>query len=214
MKLSLSLLLTILPVSIALASPAVSAPVAAPVATKGDASKALSIVNNVCGACHGADGNSTAPIYPNLAGQTPEYINKQLIDFKSGARKNATMAPNVTNLSAADMLNLAAYFAAQAPKPKLAKDAALVAEGKRIYMGGNAASGVPACSSCHGPAGAGIPVQFPRMAGQHAKYVQIQLANFRSGDRSNDGGKMMQVIARKMTDQEMRAVGEYISGLR
>jgi cytochrome c553 len=218
MKLSLSLLLAVLPVSVALASPAASAPAAAPavapIVTKGDASKALTIVNNVCGACHGADGNSTAPIYPNLAGQTPEYINKQLTEFKSGARKNAIMAPNVTNLSAADMLNLAAYFSAQTPKSKLAKDAALVAEGKRLYMGGNAASGVPACASCHGPSGAGIPVQFPRMAGQHAKYVQIQLANFRSGDRSNDGGKMMQVIARKMTDQEMRAVGEYISGLR
>ncbi len=211
MKLLITLMLAALPVSIALASPA---PAAAPVASKGDAAKAQAIVNNLCGACHGADGNSTAAAYPNLAGQTPEYINKQLHDFKSGARKNAIMAPNVTQLSAADMLNLAAYFAAQTPKSRLAKDAALVAEGKRIYMGGNAASGVPACASCHGPAGEGIPVQFPRLAGQHAKYVQSQLVGFRSGDRSNDGGKMMQVIARKMTDQEMRAVAEYISGLR
>ena len=209
MKLLTTLILVALPVSVVLASP-----VPAPVATKGDATKAQAIVNNLCGACHGADGNSTAANYPNLAGQTPEYINKQLHDFKSGARKNAIMAPNVTQLSAADMLNLAAYFAAQTPKPKLAKDATLVAEGKRIYMGGNAASGVPACASCHGPAGEGIPVQFPRLAGQHAKYVQSQLVGFRSGDRSNDGGKMMQVIARKMTDQEMRAVAEYTSGLR
>ncbi len=213
MKLLTIFILAALPVSIALASPAV-APVATAVATKGDAAKAQAIVNNLCGACHGADGNSTAANFPNLAGQTPEYINKQLHDFKSGARKNAIMAPNVTQLSAADMLNLAAYFAAQTPKPKLAKDATLVAEGKRIYMGGNAASGVPACASCHGPAGEGIPVQFPRLAGQHGKYVQSQLVGFRSGDRSNDGGKMMQVIARKMTDQEMRAVAEYISGLR
>lgn len=213
MKLLTTLVLLALPVSVVLASPA-AAPAAAPVATKGDASKAQAIVNNVCGACHGADGNSTAANYPNLAGQTSEYLNKQLREFKAGVRKDATMAPNVTNLSAADMQNLAAYFAAQTPKSRLAKDAALVAEGKRIYMGGNAASGVPACASCHGPAGEGIPVQFPRLAGQHAKYVQLQLAKFRSGDRSNDGGKMMQVIARKMTDQEMRAVAEYISGLR
>jgi cytochrome c553 len=183
-------------------------------AAKGDAAKAQKIVNDVCGACHATDGNSTSPAYPSLAGQHPEYIAKQLAEFKSGARKNAIMAPNAATLSNDDMLNLAAYFSAQQPKPKLAKDAALVAEGQKIYKGGNAGSGVPACASCHGPAGSGIPVQFPRLAGQHAKYVQSQLKNFRSGDRANDGGKMMQVIARKMTDQEMKAVAEYINGLR
>jgi cytochrome c553 len=183
-------------------------------AAKGDAAKAQKIVNDVCGACHSTDGNSTSPAYPVLAGQHPEYIAKQLGEFKSGARKNAIMAPNVTNLSSDDMLNLAAYFSAQQPKPRLAKDAALVAEGQKIYKGGNAGSGVPACASCHGPAGSGIPVQFPRLAGQHSKYVLSQLKNFRSGDRANDGGKMMQVIARKMTDQEMKAVAEYINGLR
>lgn len=183
-------------------------------APAGDAAKGQPIVDKVCGACHGADGNSTSPIYPNLAGQHPEYISKQLNDFKSGARKNATMAPNVTALSQQDMLNLAAYFSAQQPKPRMAKDAALVAEGQKIYKGGNPGSGVPACASCHGPSGSGIPVQFPRVAGQHSKYVLSQLKNFRSGDRANDGGKMMEVIARKMTDQEMKAVAEYISGLR
>jgi cytochrome c553 len=183
-------------------------------AAKGDAAKAQAIVNNVCGACHGADGNSTSPTYPNLAGQHPEYVFKQLVEFKAGGRKNAIMAPNVTKLSEDDMRNLAAYFSAQQPKPKLAKDPALVTEGQKLYKGGNAGSGVPACASCHGPAGSGIPVQFPRLAGQHAKYVMSQLKNFRSGDRANDGGKMMQTIARKMTDQEMKAVAEYISGLR
>jgi cytochrome c553 len=183
-------------------------------AAKGDAAKAQAIVNDVCGACHGADGNSTSPAYPSLAGQHPEYINKQLNEFKSGARKNAIMAPNVTKLSQEDMLNLSAYYASQNPKPRMAKNPDLVAEGQKIYKGGNAGSGVPACAACHGPAGAGIPVQFPRLAGQHSKYVLSQLMNFRSGDRNNDGGKMMQVIARKMTDQEMRAVAEYISGLR
>lgn len=190
-----------------------STPAAAP-AGKGDATKAQKIVNDVCAACHAADGNSSNPAYPVLAGQSPEYIAKQLQEFKSGARKNAIMAPNVTKLSADDMLNLAAYFSAQQPKPRQAKDASLIAEGQKIYKGGNAGSGVPACASCHGPTGAGIPTQFPRLGGQHAKYTLSQLKNFRSGDRSNDGGKMMQVITRKMTDQEMKAVAEYINGLR
>lgn len=183
-------------------------------ATRGDPAKAQKIVKDVCGACHGTDGNSNYPAYPVLAGQYPEYITKQLHDYKSGARKNAIMALNVVDLSDEDMLNLGAYFAAHNPKPRLAKDAELVAAGQRLYKGGNAGSGVPACASCHGPNGAGIPVQFPRLAGQHALYVETQLRNFRSGDRANDGGKMMQVIARKMTDREMRAVAEYISGLR
>ncbi|MDP2787181.1 MAG: c-type cytochrome [Pseudomonadota bacterium] len=210
---SLTLLTGLLFAAISLATPAWANPTPAP-AAKGDPAKAQKIVNDVCGACHSTDGNSTSPAYPVLAGQHPEYIAKQLGEFKAGARKNAIMAPNVTNLSADDMLNLAAYFSAQQPKPKLAKDAALVAEGQKIFKGGNAGSGVPACASCHGPAGSGIPVQFPRLAGQHAKYVLSQLKNFRSGDRTNDGGKMMQVIARKMTDQEMKAVAEYINGLR
>lgn len=183
-------------------------------AAKGDATKGKTIVDNVCGACHGPDGNSTAPIYPNLAGQYPEYLEKQLTEFKAGVRRNATMAPNAAKLSADDIRNVAAYLSAQQPRPHLAKDPVLVAEGQKLYKGGNPGSGVPACASCHGPTGAGIPVQFPRLAGQQARYVQSQLHNFRSGDRTNDGGKMMQVIARKLTDQEMRAVAEYISGLR
>jgi len=186
---------------------------ATPSFAQGDAAKAVPIVNNVCGACHNTDGNSNNPIYPTLAGQHPEYIAKQLTDFRSGARMNATMAPNAAKLSDADIQNLAAYFSAQQPKPKQAKDAALAAEGMKIFKGGNQGSGVPACASCHGPDGAGIPVQFPRLASQQAKYVLSQLKNFRSGDRANDGGKMMQVIARKLTDQEMKAVAEYISGL-
>jgi len=183
-------------------------------AAKGDPAKAQKIVSDVCSACHASDGNSTNPTYPALAGQSPEYIAKQLHEFKSGARKNAIMAPNVAKLSDEDMLNLAAYFSAQQPKPRQAKDASLIAEGQKLYKGGNAGSGVPACASCHGPTGAGIPVQFPRLAGQHSKYVASQLKNFRSGDRANDGGKMMQVIARKLTDQETKAVAEYVNGLR
>jgi cytochrome c553 len=188
-------------------------PAPAPVA-KGDATKAQKIVSDVCAACHTSDGNSGNPTYPALAGQSPEYIAKQLREFKSGARKNAVMAPNAAKLSEDDMLNLAAYFSAQQPKPRQAKDASLIAEGQKIFKGGNAGSGVPACASCHGPSGAGIPSQFPRLAGQHSKYVVSQLKNFRSGDRTNDGGKMMEVIARKLTDQEMKAVAEYVNGLR
>ncbi len=181
---------------------------------KGDPAKAQKIVSDVCAACHTTDGNSTNPTYPALAGQSPEYVAKQLHEFKVGIRKNATMAPNAAKLSDEDMLNLAAYFSAQQPKPRMAKDISLIAEGQKIYKGGNAGSGVPACASCHGPTGAGIPVQFPRLAGQHDKYVLSQLKNFRSGDRTNDGGKMMEVIARKLTDQEMKAVAEYVNGLR
>ena len=210
---SQALLSGLLFAALACANPAWANPAPA-AAAKGDAAKAQKIVNDVCGACHSTDGNSTSPAYPSLAGQHPEYIAKQLSEFKSGARKNSIMAPNAAKLSDEDMLNLAAYYSAQQPKPRLAKDAALIAEGQKIYKGGNAGSGVPACASCHGPAGSGIPVQFPRLAGQHAKYVLSQLKNFRSGDRANDGGKMMQVIARKMTDQEMKAVAEYINGLR
>ncbi len=210
---SLALLTGLLSAALTVATPAWANP-ATTSAAKGDAAKAQKLVNDVCGACHGTDGNSTSPAYPSLAGQTPEYLAKQLREFKSGGRKNAIMAPNAATLSNEDMLNLAAYYSAQQQKPRLAKDAALVAEGQKIYKGGNAGSGVPACASCHGPAGAGIPVQFPRLAGQHAKYVESQLKNFRSGDRANDGGMMMRVIARKMTDHEMKAVAEYINGLR
>ncbi|HNQ04278.1 MAG TPA: c-type cytochrome [Thiobacillaceae bacterium] len=185
-----------------------------PALAKGDAAQAAPIVNKVCAACHNADGNSNNPIYPVLAGQYPEYIAKQLTEFRSGGRMNATMAPNAAKLSDDDILNLAAYYGAQQIKYRPAKEAELAAEGRKLYKGGNQGSGVPACASCHGPAGAGIPVQFPHLAGQHAKYVLSQLKNFRSGDRANDGGKMMQVIARKMTDEEMKSVAEYISGLR
>ncbi len=181
---------------------------------KGDAAQAMPIVNKVCAACHTADGNSNNPIYPVLAGQYPEYIAKQLSEFRSGGRMNATMAPNAAKLSDDDILNLAAYYGAQQIKHRPAKEAGLAEEGRKLYKGGNQGSGVPACASCHGPAGSGIPVQFPHLAGQHAKYVLSQLKSFRSGDRANDGGKMMQVIARKMTDDEMKAVAEYISGLR
>jgi len=182
-------------------------------AAKGDPAKAQQIATTVCVACHNADGNSTAPANPKLAGQHPEYINKQLTNFKSGERKNPIMSGMVAALSPEDMKNLGAYFGEKKPAAGAANDKNLVAAGQKIYKGGNQSSGVPACASCHGPNGAGIPVQFPRLGGQHAEYTLTQLTNFRSGERGNDAAKMMRVIAAKMTDQEMKAVAEYISGL-
>lgn len=179
----------------------------------GDPAKASQIVTQVCAACHGADGNSAVATNPNLAGQHAEYVAKQLANFKSGERKSAVMSGIAANLSDEDIKNLAAYFSEKSPKPGAAKDKELVALGSKIYRGGNAASGVPACAGCHSPNGAGIPALFPRLSGQYVDYIVAQLNGFRSGDRANDPQKMMRAIALKMTDQEMRAVAEYISGL-
>lgn len=186
---------------------------------KGDPAKAQQIVTQVCLACHAADGNSAIPANPNLAGQHPEYTYKQLMNFKSqggkpAERNNGVMAGMVANLSEDDMKNLAAYFAAQKVKPGVARDAALVKQGEAIYRGGVAAKGVPACASCHAPNGAGMPAQFPRLAGQHAAYTSAQLKAFRTGQRANDAAQMMRGVAAKMSDQEIAAVSEYIAGLR
>jgi cytochrome c553 len=190
-----------------------NAPAAAP-ASKGDPKAAETIVNQVCAGCHSADGNSMAAANPSLAGLNSEYINKQLTDFKSGARKNAIMSGMVASLSQQDMLNLAAYFSAQQPKPGTSKDQQLALIGQKIYRGGVLGAGVPACASCHGPQGKGIPTQFPHLAGQHSEYIYTQLNAFRVGERANDGAKMMRTIAAKMTDADMKAVASYIQGLR
>ena len=190
-----------------------STPAAAP-ASKGDPKAAESIVNQVCAACHAVDGNSATAANPKLAGLNAEYINKQLTDFKSGARKNPVMGGIVASLSPQDMQNLAAYFSAQQPKPGTSKDQQLALIGQKIYRGGVLGAGVPACASCHGPQGKGIPVQFPRLAGQHSEYIYTQLNAFRVGERANDGAKMMRTIATKMTDADMKAVASYIQGLR
>lgn len=186
---------------------------------KGDPAKAQQLVTQVCAACHGADGNSAAAVNPSLAGQHPEYTAKQLADFKSqggkpAARPNAVMAGMVGNLSADDMNNLAAYFAAQKPKPRSARDPELVKLGQSIYRGGVLAKGVAACASCHAPNGAGIPAQYPRISGQHAEYTASQLKAFRSGERANDANRMMRMTAAKLTDREIAAVSEYVAGLR
>ncbi len=168
-----------------------------------------------CAACHGADGNSSNPQWPKLAGQHPAYIVKQLQDFKQGkSRSNAMMAGMVAPLNDADMANLAAYFSSQTTAPGFASKTADIKLGKKIYRGGNSATGVPACMSCHGPSGIGDPkAGFPKLGGQHAQYTAIQLQAFRMETRSNDVKSMMRDIALKLTPKEVAAVSAYINGL-
>jgi cytochrome c553 len=177
------------------------------------------VVTQVCAACHGIDGNSAIPANPSLAAQHPEYTLKQLLNFKPrdgkpAERTNAVMGGMVANLSADDMNNLAAYFAGQKPKLRAARDPEAVKLGQTIYRGGILRKGVAACASCHLPNGAGIPAQFPRLAGQHAEYTALQLKGFRSGERANDPNRMMRAVAAKLSDKEINAVAEYIAGLR
>jgi cytochrome c553 len=181
-------------------------------AVEGDPAKAQALIG-VCAACHGADGNSVIPVNPSLAGQLPSYLYKQLRDFKSGARKNAIMAGIVAGLSDEDMRNLAVFFAAQKSQPGVAHDAAVANAGQKVYRGGNAGTGLPACAGCHSPNGVGIPVEFPRLKGQHLDYTLAQLKAFRTGERDNDPSSMMRTIAARMSDQEMATVAEYIAGL-
>jgi cytochrome c553 len=195
------------------------AAVAAEPPFKGDAAKGQAISSQSCAACHGADGNSQLAVNPKLAGQIPEYLHKQLANFKAVAgkkaeRDNPLMAGMAANLSAEDMRNLAAYYAAQAAKPGTAKSRDLVALGQKIYRGGIAGKGVPACASCHGPSGAGMPAQYPRLAGQHAEYTEAQLKAFRVGERANDPNNAMRGTAGKLSDREIQGVSDYIAGLR
>lgn len=188
-------------------------------AAKPDTAKGQTIASQVCAACHAADGNSIGPANPKLAGQGYEYLHKQLQNFKpeggkEAARKNPVMAGMVGNLSAADMKNVAAYFASQKLKPAKATDKDLAVLGQKIYRGGVAASGIPACAGCHGPTGAGIPAQYPRIAGQFAEYVEGQLKAFRAGTRMNDPNGMMRGVAMRLNDREIKAVAQYAAGLR
>jgi len=167
-----------------------------------------------CAACHNADGNSTNPQYPNLAGQSADYLLKQLQEFKSGGRVNAIMVGMVAPLSPQDMADLAAYFASQ-KVARGAADPALKPVGEAIFRGGNLTSGVAACAACHGAVGAGNPAaRFPALAGQHAEYVELQLKAFRAIERANDAGQMMRGVAAKMTDPEIKAVASYVQGLQ
>lgn len=191
----------------------------AQVAAKPDLAKGAQVANQVCAACHAADGNSTIPANPKLAGQFPEYLHKQLANFKAqGAnkaqRESAVMAGMVAGLSDGDMRNVAAFYASQKQRPAMAASKELAAQGQKLWRGGNAATGTAACAGCHGPDGAGIPSQFPRLSGQFAEYVEAQLKLFRAGGRANDPSGMMRGVAARMTDQEIKAVAEYAAGLR
>jgi cytochrome c553 len=184
-----------------------------------DSAKARGIAAQVCAACHAADGNSAAPANPKIAGQLPEYLDKQLRDFKpqagkKPARESAVMMGMVANLSESDMKALAAYYAGQTLKPASAADKDLAALGQKIWRGGNSAVGVPACAGCHGPAGAGLPAQYPRLAGQYAEYVAAQLTAFKVGSRANDPNGAMRGVASHLSEREIRAVAEYAAGLR
>ena len=188
-------------------------------AGKEDLAKAQQTASQVCGACHAADGNSTQAVNPVLAGQHADYIVKQLTDFKAqggkpAERSNPIMAGNVASLSTDDMRGLAAYFEMQKPKPRAARDAQLAKLGQAIYRGGILSKSVAACTACHAPNGAGVPAQFPRLAWQHADYTTAQLKAFRSGERANDSNRTMRMVAEKLSDREIAAVSEYISGLR
>ena len=168
-----------------------------------------------CAACHGGDGNSAIAINPSLAGQHPEYITKQLMNFKSGERNNAIMKGMVAMLATdEDMKNVAAFYAAQKPRPGIARDQALVDAGQKIYRGGDVNAGIPACASCHSPSGAGIPAQYPRLAGQMKEYTLAQLKAFKAGERANDNAAMMRTIAGRLSDKQMEALAEYVSGLQ
>lgn len=186
---------------------------AAPAAAKADPAKAQQIVNTICVGCHGADGNSPLPANPKLSGQHAAYLTKQLQNFKSGERKNPIMMGMSAGLSPDDMKNLGAYFSGQKSSPAAAKDKDLVAKGEKIYRGGIMSAGIPACIGCHGQTAGGIPAQYPRLAGQYGEYIEAQLKTFRTGERANDPGKMMQGVVARMTDAEIKAVSEYVSSL-
>ena len=196
---------------------AATAPVAAPAGW--DAVKGQTIAAGVCAACHMADGNSVIPLNPILAGQGKEYIYKQLTNFKMGdgkppTRMNPIMMAMTMPLSDEDMKNVAAYLAKQTPKAAAVKDEKLAASGKKLWIAGDITKGIPACAGCHGHLGAGLPAQYPRLAGQHSEYTEAQLKAFRDSARTNDAEKVMRMIAAKMSDADIQAVSQYATSLK
>ena len=206
-----SLLSRLLPLLIAFAAGAAFAN-EAPAAFKPDLAKGQALAAT-CAACHTQDGSRGAPANPILQGQHAEYLYKQLAEFKAGRRKNAVMSGMVMTLgSDEDMKNVAAFYASKKAKPGFAKSKDSVALGEQIYRGGISSKQVPACAGCHSPNGAGIPAQYPRIGGQHSDYAEAQLLAFRSGLRANSA--QMMTIAGKMNDAEIKAVADYVAGLR
>lgn len=194
----------------ALVTPVLAEEAKAP--AKPDLKKGEAISTAVCAACHTADGSRGSPANPILAGQHPEYLAKQLAEFKSGKRNNAIMKGFASTLSDEDMKNIAWWVTTKKAKQGFAKEKDLVALGERIYRGGIADRQVPACAGCHSPNGVGIPAQYPRLAGQHADYTAAQLTAFRDGVRQNN--LQMTQVAAKLNDREIKAVADYIAGLR
>jgi cytochrome c553 len=211
---SIALGLTAFLASVATGEEAVQAPGAKP-----DLAKAKQIVDQVCTACHGADGNSPSPANPSIAGQHADYITLQLVHFQSGIRANPVMQSMVAKLTPEEMQALGVFFAQQKAKPSAAKDKELVAAGQKIFRGGNMSSGVPACAACHSPDGVGIPKRYPRVGGQYSDYTLAQLKAFKAGERGADkdgkdvNGKVMAQIASRMSEREMQAVAEFAAGL-
>ena len=197
---------------LSMASVCASANEAAPAPAKPDVAQGEAKSNTVCGACHTNDGSRGSPANPILQGQHPDYIVKQLTEFKTDKRQNPVMKGFASTLSEQDMKNVAAFYAGKQAKPGFAKSKDSIALGENIYRGGLADRSIAACAGCHGPSGAGIPAQYPRLAGQHGDYTYAQLVNFQSGARKNS--PQMAGVAAKMTDKEMKAVADYIAGLR
>ena len=206
--------LAMLTIAFATTASAEDAPKAA---AKVDATKGGAIAQAVCAACHGPDGNAIGPTFPKLAGQNATYLSKELHNFKvqPGAAEPTRYNPIMNGFAAAlsdqDIANLSTYYAGQAVKPATAKSKDTVALGQKIWRGGIAEKGVPACAACHGPTGAGIPVQYPRLAGQWGEYNEAQLTAFKGGVRKNNAA--MAMIASRLSEAEIKAVADYIAGL-
>lgn len=175
-----------------------------------DEARAKRIAGGSCFLCHGAQGESTSEIFPRLAGQNAEYVAKQLAAFKSGQRKSTAMADMVAKLTPDEMLALGHYYAKFTPPKEPPKDPALARMGEYIYQNGNKFSGVPACMACHGANGEGSAT-LPRLAHQFSGYLHTQLKQFNKRERTNDNA-VMHAVAEKMTELEMAAVAEYLSG--
>jgi cytochrome c553 len=212
-----SLLASFLIVGSAFAADAAHAP---PAAAKADPAKGGSLYDTgdnarglpACASCHGAGGNSTINTNPKLAGQIDNYLHKQLVDFTTPARNQPVMTTYAKMLSEDEKKNIAAYLATQQPKQGAARNKDTLELGRKIYRGGIADRGVAACASCHGATGSGIPAQYPRLAGQHQDYTVAQLQAFKTGGRSNS--PQMSTLAKRLSDDEMKAVADYIAGLK
>ncbi len=177
-----------------------------------DPEKAKAIVAATCSSCHGIDGNSTVPNYPKLAGRHPEHVARELQEFVAKKRKSHVMEPIAEQLDAADFKAIGEYFAAQTPTSEPVRDPLAAEAGKKLYMDGDEERGVPACAGCHVFDGTGNK-RFPRLAGQHREYLIAEMHKFRKDERNNVASRLMREVAKRLTDDEIKAVAEYLTGL-